>query len=88
MLPQEKYLAVFYEDIFERDGLNRICAFLGLDFVPTDLSVKHHEGKSLKMTKTQESAAFAALKPQYDAAQKAFVTLPRKWQDRIDTHTK
>lgn len=87
MLPEGKYLAVFYEDIFEGDGLNRICAFAGLDFVPADLSVKHHEGKALKMTKEQERAAFEVLKPQYDAAQKVFGPLPRKWQDRIDAFT-
>ncbi len=87
LLPEGNYLPVFYEDIFESDGLNRICQFAGLDFVPADLSVKHHEGKSLKMTAEQERAAFEVLKPQYEAAQKAFTTLPRKWQDRIDAFT-
>lgn len=83
-LPEGKFLAVFYEDIFEKDGLERICAFAGLDYVPADLSVKHHEGKSLKMTAEQERAAFEILRPQYEAVREKMGTLPRKWQDRVE----
>lgn len=82
-LPEGKFLALFYEDIFDGEGLRKLCDFAGLDYVPTDLSVRHHEGKSLKMTPEQEKAAFQALAPQYEAVQRHMGTLPRKWQDRI-----
>ncbi|MEY8882061.1 sulfotransferase [Donghicola sp. XS_ASV15] len=84
-LPEGKFLALFYEDIFDGDGLRKLCEFAGLNYMPTDLTVRHHEGKSLDMTPEQENAAFQALFPQYEAAQAYMGTLPRKWQDRINS---
>lgn len=84
VLPEGKFLPLFYEDIFGGDGLERLCAFAGLDYVAADTAKKHHEGKSLKMTEGQERAAFEILRPQYDAVRDYMGTLPRAWQDRVN----
>ncbi|MEC9196496.1 MAG: sulfotransferase [Pseudomonadota bacterium] len=82
VLPSDKVLVLFYEDLFDGDGIAQLCRFLDIDFVSPDTETRHHEGRRLKMPKSLQQRIFQELLPQYEAAQEYLGRLPEAWQAR------
>jgi len=75
-----RLLITFYEDLFDGDGLGRICQFLSIRKTPADIGRKIHQGQALAMLDDQRRRARAWLKEQYEFVQAHLGTPPAAWQ--------
>ncbi|MBD3678119.1 MAG: sulfotransferase [Rhodobacteraceae bacterium] len=71
---------MFYEEMVSGDGMRRLCAFLGLDFVAPDTARRIHVSPPLQMTPAQRRAARDWLAPQYDYVRAEIGALPPAWR--------
>lgn len=77
-VPGGKLLIEVFEEMVSRDGLARICDFLGIARVePSPIPV--HKGQALTMTPDQRRRAAHWLAPQYDAAHDVLGRMPDAW---------
>ena len=67
-----------FEDCMSVAGYARICRFLGLSEVAPDLTPVSI-GDSIQMQPDASAAALDWLRPQYEAAEEHFGTLPETW---------
>lgn len=75
----DRLLFVFYEEMFEGEGLRRILQFLDLRWHPPAVSRAEHEGRTLEMLRDQRRAARTWLAPQYDHVASVVGRLPEAW---------
>ncbi len=71
----------FYEELFTRDEIGRISAFLGIDHGWADFQKRVMEGPKAEMEPGQWDAMRAFLAPQYDAMREMFARLPAAWDN-------
>ena len=67
------------EDLFAGDRLERLCAFLGIAYLPGDTGTKVHGGISADMRPEQKARAAEYLRPQYDFVAEMMGRLPPAW---------
>ncbi|MEO0916939.1 MAG: sulfotransferase [Pseudomonadota bacterium] len=77
-VPATRLLIEVFEDVVRRDGLHRICDFLGIGRIAADPSPVH-AGRTLAMTDPQRKLATRWLAPQYAAAEAALGRRPDGW---------
>ena len=83
---RDGYLTEFYEHLHSDVALVRICSFLGIDPSPGNFTDIHNASPSAEsLNEEAESVIFAAFREVYDHIGERFGTLPRRWQDRIDS---
>ena len=79
-VPEARRLFVFFEELFGADAQRRICAFLGIGFVPGPEAVVHG-GQPLAMTPDQRADARDWLEDQYDYVERVMGRLPGAWRE-------
>jgi len=80
VVPQEKLKVVFFEELFREDTVRDICAFLDISYQPAELKKKVHEGRPVAMRPELKIAARALLEDQYQAMERRFGDLPKRWK--------
>lgn len=79
-IPAERRLVMFYEDLLTKDGVQKLCRFLGIKPMAVDFSLRANEGFSAEMTAEERAAVRRLLRPQYEAVASRFPVLPKAWQ--------
>ena len=79
-VPEARRLFVFFEELFTGEAQRRICAFLGIGYMPGPQAVVHG-GQPLEMTAAQRAAARDWLSEQYDDAARVMGRLPGAWRE-------
>ncbi len=79
-VPPEKLKVVFFEELFREDTIRDICAFLDISYQPAELKKKVHEGRAVAMRPELKIAARALLEGQYQAVERRFGDLPKRWK--------
>lgn len=75
-----RLLIVFYEELFEGEGLQRICDFLGISSTAGNPGQRVHAGQPLALGDDQRSRARAWLAEQYDYIRNVIGNMPETWQ--------
>ena len=76
----DRLLVVFFEDLFEGDGLAKISAHLGIAPRPGPNDAVVHEGQALDLLPEQRLALRDWLAPQYDFVRSDVGPLPDAWR--------
>ena len=80
VIPEDRRLAMFYEDMMTQEGVDRLCKFLGIKPMKANFDLKANEGRSAWMTEDERAAVRRLLRPQYEAVARRFPVLPKAWQ--------
>lgn len=75
-----RLLIVFYEDLFNGDGVRQICDFLGISRIAGDQNRRVHAGQPLAMHNHQRNRARVWLAEQYDYIRNVIGNMPATWQ--------
>lgn len=83
-VPAERIAYFFYESLFQQSEIERLCTFLGIEYLPAAIDKKVHVGADASGEMPPEAARKAreALAPTYDFCRAKFGTLPPEWQDK------
>lgn len=68
------------DDLFEGDGLERLCAFLDIRYLPGDRVTRVHQGMKAEIRPEQKAKAAEFLRPQYDFVADRIGRLPPAWE--------
>ena len=79
-LEPERLLVMFFEEMFSRQGIARLCAFLGIAPRPAPLAEPVHAGPPAEMDAEQRRHAARWLAPQYDHVLQVLGRVPPAWQ--------
>ena len=79
-VPRDRRLAMFYEDLFTADGLDRLHDFLGIGPKEADTEKTIHGGAPADLDPQAAEAARAWLAPQYDYVERRLGALPAAWR--------
>lgn len=77
--PEKRFICTS-EELFDKNGLARLCAFLGIEALGGQTERRVHGGVEIAMTDTQRKRAAAWLRPQYDYVAANMGALPPAWQ--------
>lgn len=77
--PEKRFICTS-EELFDKSGLARLCAFLGIKALKGQTERRVHGGVEVAMTDTQRQRAVAWLRPQYDYVAANMGALPPAWQ--------
>jgi hypothetical protein len=80
VIPEERRLVMFYEDLMTPAGLRTLCGFLGIRPIKADFERQVHAGRSAEMADDERAAVRRMLRPQYEAVASRFPVLPKAWQ--------
>lgn len=81
VIPECRLLIQFTEDLFTREGLARLCAFLGIRPVTPELAQPVHEGPPVVMRDRLRVRALGMLNEHYEWVAGNVGPLPQRWQD-------
>lgn len=76
----ERLMVMFHDDMTTAQGLDRLCAFLGIRPGPADFDRHVFAGSPARMTAEQARRARLFLAPQYDFVAREMGALPASWQ--------
>ncbi len=79
-IPSDRLLCVYYEDLFDGDGMAQICDFLSINRISGDGARRVHAGAVLDMPAPLREKAGAWLVPQYEFVARTLGRLPLAWQ--------
>ncbi|PRY21508.1 sulfotransferase family protein [Aliiruegeria haliotis] len=80
VLPADRTLVLFYEDLFQQETADRLCGFLGIKSRPVDTRV-FYEGSKANLPEDLRLACREMLKDQYDYVLDRFgERVPAKWR--------
>lgn len=81
VIPEGRLLVHFFDDLFTKDGIGRVCAFLGI--APADHMRDRvvHAGQGAMMRETLRPKAMEMLNDQYEWVARNVGPLPQRWQD-------
>lgn len=83
-VPTEDIKYVFYEDMFQQDTIDHICAFLDVGPVAIDAEKQVNLGKAIPLDADIRALIGAELRVQYDGIMKRFGdAVPQKWHDTL-----
>ncbi len=82
VVPKERLLVGFTEELFTPDGLKKLSAFLGIDYVPAN-EQRAHVGEHAPMEEILRPRVAAFLQHQYDWVATNVGPLPARWQDNL-----
>lgn len=78
-IPAEKTLILCQEHLLTRQGVRRLCRFLGIRHVEADLKSAVNEGRPSDLPEELRAEARRVLRPQYEFAARYFKHLPDNW---------
>ena len=79
-VPTSRLMLEFAEVMFTPAGLRRICAFLGITYVPADTDRRVNESQHIALGDAQRAQAAEFLRPQYEFVEGVMGHLPDAWQ--------
>jgi hypothetical protein len=78
--PEELFVG-FYETLFSDAEIERLCAFLGIDFMPAAYGTRLNTSSAARSLDPElVRTAVKRLKPTYDYCRQVFGELPAAWQ--------
>ncbi|WP_208351218.1 sulfotransferase [Pseudaestuariivita rosea] len=80
VVPDDRRLVLFFEELFTDATIRRICSFLEVDYMPAMLQRHVHKGIEHPWTPAQFRRMGKLVSPQYDAVQDYMGGLPARWQ--------
>lgn len=80
VIPADRRLIMFYEDLMSPAGLRSFCKFVGIKHIKADFEKVVHLGRSTDMTDEERAAMRRYLQPQYEVVASRFPVLPKSWQ--------
>ncbi|ATI41690.1 hypothetical protein CBW24_06550 [Pacificitalea manganoxidans] len=80
-VPAEATYLGFYEELFSKPEIDRLCAFLGLRAAPAKFDRIQHAGVHVDLPEDLAADARRALAPQYTAVEARMGRIPAKWND-------
>jgi len=84
VVPRDRLLVTFYENLFDGAELARLTAFLGLRAVPADTERVWNPGVSLKIDPERRKRGLDRLREQYAFCHEFFEgQLPERWQTHM-----
>ncbi|MEJ8560984.1 sulfotransferase [Yoonia sp. GPGPB17] len=83
VIPQERLLIQFAEDLFTPEGLARVCAFLGIAPVKPEVARAANEGPEVVMLDKLRPRALGLLNAHYEWVARNVGPLPQRWQDNL-----
>ncbi|EAR52810.1 hypothetical protein OG2516_01249 [Oceanicola granulosus HTCC2516] len=83
VVPRERLMVAFCEEMFTPAGWEAICAFLGLTPAPAALGRRVHEGPRAEMREDLVAPALDLLGPQYEWVAEHVGPLPARWQANL-----
>ncbi|KQI72803.1 hypothetical protein AN191_07320 [Loktanella sp. 5RATIMAR09] len=83
VIPEGRLLVQFAEDLFTADGLNRLCAFLGIKPVKAGVIRPANEGPEVAMLDKLRPRAVGLLNEHYEWVARNVGPLPQRWQDNL-----
>ena len=81
VIPDGRLLIQFAEDLFTAEGLARVCAFLGITAVRSEIARPAHSGPEVAMLDKLRPRAVGLLNEHYDWVARNVGPLPQRWQD-------
>ncbi len=78
-VPEQDRHIGFYEDLFSKASVAKICGFIGIDTVDAPLEQKVHESVRLTFDPARRAIAADRLAPQYQFVETMFGALPNRW---------
>ncbi|MEO1331069.1 MAG: sulfotransferase [Pseudomonadota bacterium] len=79
IVPAERRLFLFYEELFCDPTVRTLCDFLSIEFRSGDYSRRVHEGLKLSLEPEEAARLRTRLAPQYAAAERVMGRLPEAW---------
>ncbi|MEM9138771.1 MAG: sulfotransferase domain-containing protein, partial [Pseudomonadota bacterium] len=80
IFPDDAVLYLFYEDLFQGDALERLCAFVGLDHAPPDPQRRNETPDKSALPPDVQDRLTKVLNPQYRFCRDRFgAAIPKKW---------
>lgn len=83
VIPEGRLLIQFAEDLFTAEGLNQLCAFLGIKPVKASVTRPAHEGPEVVMLDKLRPRALGMLNEHYEWVARNVGPLPQRWQDNL-----
>lgn len=80
VIPKDRQLVMFYEDLLTQEGVHSLCKFLGIKPMKANFDLRANEGRSAWMSDEERAAVRRLMKPQYEAVANRFPVLPKAWQ--------
>ncbi len=78
-VPEKDRFIGFYETLFQKDTVDRLCNFIGIDAMEAPLERRVHASAPIKMDANRRAIAAERLAPQYDFVQTMFGHMPERW---------
>ena len=83
-VPEDKFMTMFFEDMFEQASVDKVCAFIGIAPVPAQVEAVRFPGRKLAFPQDRYAGAYKCLSSQYEGAAAKFGdALPARWRDRM-----
>jgi len=83
VIPRENLHIELYERLFTQEALDRLCAFLEIEPIPTEFDRVVHKGQRLGLPSILRSAFKNKLEPQYNFVEKFMGGLPPEWNEKM-----
>ena len=78
---EESRLIMFYEDLFREESIQKICEFIGADFVPANYDGVINAGESVFLSDAAKKDLFAKIRHEYEwCADRFGDALPDQWR--------
>lgn len=82
-VPAARLMVGFAEQLFTQEGLDKVCAFLGIRRCPGDFDRKVMQSPPGQIKDELVAPALELLRPQYDFVAREFGPLPDAWQHSL-----
>ncbi len=80
--PQNVHLE-FFERLFTKEAIEKICGFLGISAAPARYNEAVHQGTAKDLDPLLRAVFQEKLKPQYEFVEGLFGGLPQEWTDKM-----
>lgn len=86
-VPEEDVLVLFYEDLFTRATIERICGFLDVPVRYPDFDKRVNESADITLSEDRKAMAVRRFAYVYDYVVKRYGTrVPKRWRDNMATY--
>lgn len=81
VVPSQRLLIMFTEDMMTQDGLSKLCSFLGIAHINPSTTKAVHKGPEVEMLDKLRPRALRRLNEHYEWVARHVGPLPQNWQD-------
>lgn len=84
-IPADRLHVELYEQLFSKEALERICAFLGIEAIPAQFDKRVHVSPASDLDTDRRARLEEALRPQYNYIEDFMGGLPVEWTQKMVT---